>query len=160
MAIQKISLLLKQTRSLLGMKGEDVVEQLKSRGINISVKTLYGYENSVSMPNVNTFIALCDIYRIENIKESLGYEPDNETVIWHRSQYEDYFRANSIEEKAYLLKRWGIPSFDEYKNMLKSDPLIGSLTKADHELIAKYHAAVESDRRAVDLILEKYAETT
>lgn len=71
-AKKAIANVLKQRRKELNMTIEDVVKELSYRGINIKDVTLYGYENAVSSPNVNTFIALCAIYHIENVMEYFG----------------------------------------------------------------------------------------
>ncbi len=61
-----ISSVLKQLRTASGLVAKDVADMLKGYGIEISEKTLYGYESGVSMPNANTFVALCLIYKCEN----------------------------------------------------------------------------------------------
>jgi transcriptional regulator with XRE-family HTH domain len=63
---------LKQRRKELNMSAEDVIKELSYRGITLKEVTLYGYENAVSSPNVNTFLALCAIYHIENVMEYFG----------------------------------------------------------------------------------------
>ena len=49
--------LLKQLRSASGLSGRDVARKLALYGISLSEKTLYGYENGVSMPNADVFLA-------------------------------------------------------------------------------------------------------
>lgn len=63
----RISALLRSQRSLCDLTVDEVVDRLKQFGIELSPKTLYGYENGVSMPNVPIFIALCEIYHVGNI---------------------------------------------------------------------------------------------
>ena len=59
--------LLKQLRSASGLSGRDVARKLALYGISLSEKTLYGYENGVSMPNADVFLALCSIYDCEEL---------------------------------------------------------------------------------------------
>jgi len=88
---------------------EEVVNKLAERSIPISVKTLYGYENGVSTPRVNTFIALCDIYKVSDIMSEFGYATpiklasgDNE---WHYDEYNDFFNGTLLEKIYLLLKK-------------------------------------------------------
>lgn len=62
----KISAGLKQLRKSLGYTAKYVTEMLKRYGIEISEKTLYGYESGISMPNADIFIALCIVYECKN----------------------------------------------------------------------------------------------
>lgn len=68
-----ISVALKERRNELNMTTGEVIAELKQRGINISEKTLYGWENGVSNPNVKAFINLCLIYGITDVYNFLGY---------------------------------------------------------------------------------------
>ena len=75
---EKFSLgILRQKREQLGYSIEEVVQKLNARQIKISGKTLYGYENGVGAPKVNTFIALCDIYGIDDILGAFGVRSSN-----------------------------------------------------------------------------------
>lgn len=67
-----IACLLRDNRKRNGYSVEQVTQKLRERGISISTKALYGYENKVGKPKLNTFVALCDIYGITNILEALG----------------------------------------------------------------------------------------
>ncbi|MDO4285557.1 MAG: helix-turn-helix transcriptional regulator [Eubacteriales bacterium] len=64
--------LLKQLRKTSGLSANEVVEKLKDYNIEISGKTLYGYESGVSKLNADAFIALCMIYKCENPLELFG----------------------------------------------------------------------------------------
>ncbi len=75
---------LKQLRKSSGLVAKDVKEQLMEYGIDISEKTLYGYESGISMPNANTFVALCLIYKCNNpldIFRDSSFDPDESTMI-------------------------------------------------------------------------------
>ena len=67
---------LKELRGKSQLKIKDVRELLSKRGINVAENTLYGYENKVSTPTVNIFLALCDIYQVTNILSEFGYGDD------------------------------------------------------------------------------------
>lgn len=61
-----ISSFLKQLRKTSGLSTKEVVERLHDYSIDISVKTLYGYESGLSMLNADAFVALCKIYKCDN----------------------------------------------------------------------------------------------
>lgn len=65
--MKSIGLTLKKLREENNMTGKDAVEALTKYGINISDKTLYGYEKNRNSPNADMFIALCKVYRCTNI---------------------------------------------------------------------------------------------
>lgn len=67
-----ISSVLKQLRKTSGLSAGEVALQLKEYGIDISSKTLYGYESGLSMPNANLFVALCKIYKCDNPMDLFG----------------------------------------------------------------------------------------
>ena len=58
---------LKQRRAELKMSVADVVAALNDRGIDVAQKTVFGWENAVSRPNIIAFMALCRIYEITDI---------------------------------------------------------------------------------------------
>lgn len=58
--------MLKQLRKTSGLSAEKVIKELSKYQIEIKQKTLYGYESGLSMPNADTFIALCKIYKCDN----------------------------------------------------------------------------------------------
>lgn len=66
MSKSAIAKFLKQLRIISGMSVDEVVGKLQKYGINISTKTLYGYESGVSMLNADVFVALCRIYKCNN----------------------------------------------------------------------------------------------
>lgn len=72
MTKKSIANLLKQLRKTSSFSANEVVEKLKQYNIDISAKTLYGYESGLSMPNADTFITLCKIYKCENPMDMLG----------------------------------------------------------------------------------------
>lgn len=113
---ENIAYLLRDERERKGFSVEQVAEKLRERGITISTKALYGYENKVGKPKLSTFLALCDIYGITDILAALGFS---------------YSVPISKQE---------------------------SFTASERELIELYRRADESDRLAVNLILQKYAD--
>lgn len=122
--MKKVSLsptILRQKREQSGLSIEEVVHQLDARGFSISAKTLYGYESRVSVPKVNTFIALCDIYGISDVLGTFGNSSKVALAVqdaeWNVDLYHDFFHAPLLD-KIYLLLEHGVPSFDGYENDL------------------------------------------
>ena len=66
---------LKQLRKEAGCSVKNTIIQLESYDIYIAEKTLYGYENSSTIPNAEIFLALCKIYHCENPMSPLGRLP-------------------------------------------------------------------------------------
>lgn len=99
-----IASVLKQLRKTSQQTASDVIEKLKEHKINISVKTLYGYESGLSMPNANVFVALCQIYKCDNPMDvfgNSGIEP-NELNLLEKYRSLDSFGKETI---AYILDR-------------------------------------------------------
>lgn len=63
---------LKSLREDNGMTRKDTVKKLKELGIDISDKTLYGYESGRNSANADMFLALCKIYKCNNIMETFS----------------------------------------------------------------------------------------
>lgn len=64
---KKIGGRLKFRRKELGMSVKDVVVALANLNIIISDKTLYGWESGHRQPDADTFVVLCQIYKIDNM---------------------------------------------------------------------------------------------
>lgn len=73
--------MLKKYRKLNSYSVNDVVVELQEKyGVEVAEKTVYGWESNQAHPTSDVFVALCDIYKINNIsdifsdaKESKGF---------------------------------------------------------------------------------------
>ena len=75
---------LKEIRESKKLTRREVAERLHYYGIDISDKTLYGYEVGRTSANADMFLALCDIYGIENITDTFkesSYLSNNKLVL-------------------------------------------------------------------------------
>ena len=72
MTKQTIANFLKQLRRTSGLSANEVTDKLQEYDIDISAKTLYGYESGLSMLNADAFVALCRIYKCDNPLEIFG----------------------------------------------------------------------------------------
>lgn len=64
-----VSKILKSKRRELNFSVKDVVEKLGKYGISISDKTLYSWESGHRQPDADTFMILCDIYKITSFAQ-------------------------------------------------------------------------------------------
>lgn len=89
MSNQNIAIFLKQLRKTSGYSVNDVIEQLKAFHIEISTKTLYGYESGLSMLNADVFVALCRIYKCDNPMDIFGTPSINPSEYEYIEKYRD-----------------------------------------------------------------------
>ena len=103
---KQIADLLKDKRLERDLKGSEVVRQLKqSYDIELSDKTLYGYENGVSSPNIPTFLALCKIYEIEDVIGALEQVKTRRRALSvTEERLVKFFRASSPELQEAALR--------------------------------------------------------
>lgn len=65
----EIANFLKSRRKDLNLSIKDVVNLLHIKGIEISDKTLYGWENGARQPDADVFVVLCTIYEVNSFSE-------------------------------------------------------------------------------------------
>lgn len=87
MTKEDIGIILKSARNSVGLTPSEVVSSLKTFNIDISEKTLYGYENGHSSPQISTLFHLCDIYGIEDISGTFGFKSKNATQTVEESNF-------------------------------------------------------------------------
>lgn len=87
MTKQVIASFLKQLRKTSGLSANEVVEKLKDYNIDISSKTLYGYESGLSMLNADAFVSLCRIYKCDNPMDMFGIPSIKPEEIQHIEKY-------------------------------------------------------------------------
>lgn len=68
--IGEVMFLLKSIRNQKGISIAEAVAYIEQETDNrVSQKTLYGWEEGTSRPDVESFIALCRLYEIQDIRE-------------------------------------------------------------------------------------------
>lgn len=96
-----------------------VVEQLHSYNINISAKTLYGYESGLSMPNADAFVSLCRIYKCDNPMEMLSGSVNN--VLFSGAELELLEKYRSLapigQEHISTILNWESARTTQIKNL-------------------------------------------
>ena len=69
----QIGKMLKQYRKINALSVNDVVLELSNKyGVTIAEKTIYGWESNQAHPTSDMLIALCDIYKINNISDMIS----------------------------------------------------------------------------------------
>lgn len=86
---------LRQLRQACGLTAKEVSVLLARKGIDISEKTLLGYENGVSTPKVNTFLRLCEVYKVTDIMGAFGYDDKAEESPLRNALLANFDRLNA-----------------------------------------------------------------
>lgn len=69
----RIGEVLKQYRKQNAMSVTDVMVALQEQyELTVAEKTIYGWESNQAHPTADTFIALCEIYKIRNLSDSFS----------------------------------------------------------------------------------------
>ena len=101
----QIGAMLKKYRKMNALSVNDVVVELENRyGVKVAEKTVYGWESNQAHPTSDVFVALCDMYRINNIsdvfhaKEPKGFPitPEERQLI---ERYREYTQMQSVIRK-------------------------------------------------------------
>ncbi len=90
----KIGEMLKKYRKMNALSIGDVVFELKDRyGVSVAEKTVYGWESNQAHPTSDVFVALCDIYRINNITDVFNSdEPKGFHITLEERQLIEHYR--------------------------------------------------------------------
>ena len=89
----KVSSLIKSKRKELDYSVKDVVSELSKRGIDVSEKTVYGWESGHRQPDADTFLILCDIYQIANSSDEISSSKGNEIISTNEQEVIKKYRA-------------------------------------------------------------------
>lgn len=93
--LQKLKNLRKQRK----IKIESVVDYLQKNGIEVAVKTVYGWENGQASPSVQAFIALCSFYEIKDVLSLFFNENNvNDDKIEIYTLWNDYQSHKEMQE--------------------------------------------------------------
>ncbi len=102
----QIGVMLKKYRKLNSFSVSDVVVELYEKyGVNVAEKTVYGWESNQAHPTSDIFVALCDIYKINNISDvfSNSQEPKGFPITTEERQIIEHYR-NSPELQSVIRK--------------------------------------------------------
>lgn len=97
----KVSSLIKSKRKELDYSVKDVVSKLSKRGIDVSEKTVYGWESGHRQPDADTFLILCDIYQIANLSDEISSSKESEIISTNEQKVIKKYRA--LDEHGKML---------------------------------------------------------
>ena len=69
----RIGEVLKEYRKRNCYSVSDIAALLHEKDILVAEKTIYGWESGQSMPDPDTFLKLCEIYKIDDVLGVFGY---------------------------------------------------------------------------------------
>lgn len=95
-----IARVLKYYRKLNHISVKDVSNILKENHNYAAPKTIYGWESGQTQPDADTLMFLCDLYGIENILETFGYQVESNSEPLLLSPKEKKLIANYRHLKA------------------------------------------------------------
>ena len=101
---KKIAQVLKQYRKENSLSVPDVSRLLEEKSIHAATKTIYGWESGQTQPDADTLLVLCDIYNIDDILATFGY---NEKKAFNITKYEEELIINYRKhpELQYAVKK-------------------------------------------------------
>lgn len=142
MAKQIIANFLKQLRKTSGLSANEVVTKLQSYNIDISAKTLYGYESGLSMLNADAFVALCRIYKCDNPMDIFGTPSikSNEIDLIEKYRTLDPFGQETVN---YILNSEAARSADLLRKDTRISDLEAELANVPPDPAALLNAAHE-----------------
>ena len=72
----KIGEMLKKYRKMNSMSVADVVAKLNNTyDLKVAEKTVYGWESNQAHPTADTFVVLCEMYKINDLSDALNPSP-------------------------------------------------------------------------------------
>lgn len=71
---ENIGKMLKQNRKLQKLSVNEVSDFLRENNAPAAPKTIYGWESGHTQPDADTLLHLCDLYKIDNILQTFGYD--------------------------------------------------------------------------------------
>lgn len=94
-----IGSLLKNKRKELKLSVKYVTEALSKYNINISEKTLYGWENNYRQPDADAFLILCLIYNITDVLSYFADTTHSEEISQSEKELIKKYRVLTDEQK-------------------------------------------------------------
>lgn len=98
----RIAEMLKQYRKINHLSVSDVAEYLRTKNVDIAIKTIYGWESGQTQPSADNLMHLCRLYKIQDILATFGYQtsPDNLTLSNKERQLIYSYREHPELQKA------------------------------------------------------------
>lgn len=99
---------LKEYRKKNKLSVGDVAMRLSERSIQVSPKTIYGWESGQSQPSADTLLALCELYDVKNVLSVFGYgsESDFDLTSQERALIKSYRAHPELQEAVNILLQY------------------------------------------------------
>lgn len=94
MTKENISFTLRKLRDNAHLSVKEVQEKLSDSGVEVSIKTIYGWESGHRLPDADTFLMLCDIYNSIDILTDFGYR---KRMFAYSNKFAELNAAHEIE---------------------------------------------------------------
>lgn len=117
---------LKSLRENSGMTRKEVSDKLKEFNIDISDKTLYGYESGRNSANADMFLALCKIYKCNNIMETFSNTVDD--VLFTNEEWNIIEKYRGLNEHGKEMVNFTLQKEWEYSKSLANQAKIMSFS--------------------------------
>ncbi len=106
MTKEAIAKTLKEKRIKAGLEAKEVAEKLIELGAIKSIKSFYNWESGRTQPDADTFMYLCNLYKIDSVMETFGYEqkqivPNDSHEVTTAYENADFETKNNVR---FLLK--------------------------------------------------------
>lgn len=121
---------LKRLREENGLTRKEVADKLKKLGIDISDKTLYGYESGRNSANADMFLSLCKVYKCNSIMET--FSETVEDILFTNNEWEMVEKYRDLDPHGKemvdftLQKEWERSTAEQKSNIVpimpKEDP--------------------------------------
>lgn len=82
-----IAKVLREYRKLNHYSVEDVVQKLEEHHLPFATKTIYGWESGQTQPDADTLLVLCQVYKIDNILETFGYQQTENPLLLSEEEH-------------------------------------------------------------------------
>lgn len=152
---KKFGATLRSLRESAGLSVREVIDKLSEMSIELSEKTLYGYEKGIRMPNGDMLINLCKIYKCTNIISA--FEPLTDDMVT--------FSDLKMIEKYHSLDTYGQETINaaldrETKRIEKYGKLSEETTTIPTRIISYYfkNASAGTGQIVIDNLPEKDIE--
>lgn len=128
--MKSIGTKLKELREENNFTRKEVADKLKEIGIDISDKTLYGYESGRNSANADMFLALCKIYKCNNIMEIFTDSVDD--VLFTNEEWLLIEKYRTLDEHGHdIINTILMKEYDRCQTNLKNIKNINQLSKSE-----------------------------
>lgn len=102
--IAEVMRVLKEIRNQKNLSVSNVADYiLKETGNKVSVKTIYGWEEGNSKPDIISFVAMCKMYEVSDIMGLFTEDIQSTDIVLRDKLYIGYLSKPDMQEATRLL---------------------------------------------------------